>query len=819
MQLTRLEIKGFKSFGDKVTINFGEGITGIVGPNGCGKSNVVDAIRWVLGEQKISNLRSEKLENIIFNGTKKRKPTQMAEVSLSFVNTKNLLPVEYNEVTIARRFYRSGDSEYLLNGINCRLKDITNLFLDTGISSNSYAIIELGMVDDILNDKDNSRRHLFEEAAGISKFKIRKKETLRKLDDTDADLERVADLLFEIEKNMRSLERQAAQTQRYYRIREEYKYLSIELAKKSIQHQAEALDTINRQLGEESDRKTSLVRQAAEKEAQIAKARAGLIDQEKLLASRQRVLNEHQAKIRHYESEKKIKHERLKYLSDKSELLKEQIGQDKQSNQRASFAIQSLRQDLATAEVQGSEISGKLEQLKAEKEDQKGAYGCAAGRSAGTGRHGAKPARRNVPAHPRTGHPKDTDRVAGEGTGARINRFLQPVGECCGIRPAHRSPSGGARPKYSGELEALKAAEALDQERIAGMEKNTELIRDERQSLSRRLDARQNEYNLLKSLVDNLEGFPEAIRFLRKKTTWNKKAPLLSDIISCDEKFRVVIENYLEPFMNHYIVQDESEAYEAINLLSEAAKGRAHFFLLSKFEKFHPSEPRLFDHAIPATEVVEYDAKYKKLVSFVLDGVYIVTGSENSIPSDDEHVFITLNGKITRRRFSLSGGSVGLFEGKRIGRAKNLEKLQQEIKELQQKIDLATERFNEQLSELEALKKRSRRSVLESTQSAISRLEQQLITLQTRKDQVLELVNNSQVKREDIQGRIEVFRAESAGLSPMAEEAGHSWRNSSPGCRALVPNWQDLPKCSRSGRKPSTMKTSIFISIKTRSTA
>ena len=130
MQLTRLEIKGFKSFGDKVTIHFGEGVTGIVGPNGCGKSNIVDAIRWVLGEQRISILRSEKLENIIFNGTKKRKPTQMAEVSLSFDNTKNILPVEYNQVTVTRRFYRSGESEYLLNGVTCRLKDITNLFLE-----------------------------------------------------------------------------------------------------------------------------------------------------------------------------------------------------------------------------------------------------------------------------------------------------------------------------------------------------------------------------------------------------------------------------------------------------------------------------------------------------------------------------------------------------------------------------------------------------------------------------------------------------------------------------------------------------------------
>ena len=160
MQLTRLEIKGFKSFADKVIINFDQGITGIVGPNGCGKSNVVDAIRWVLGEQKSKVLRSDKMDNVIFNGTKTRKSTQLAEVSMSFDNTKNLLPIEYNQVTISRRFYRSGESEYQLNGVTCRLKDITNLFLDTGIASNTYAIIELSMIDDLLNDKDLSLIHI-----------------------------------------------------------------------------------------------------------------------------------------------------------------------------------------------------------------------------------------------------------------------------------------------------------------------------------------------------------------------------------------------------------------------------------------------------------------------------------------------------------------------------------------------------------------------------------------------------------------------------------------------------------------------------------
>ena len=185
MRLKSLEIKGFKSFGDKITVNFDEGITAIVGPNGCGKSNVVDAIRWVLGEQSTKTLRSEKMENIIFNGTKTRKPANLAEVSLTFDNTKNVLPTDYTTVTITRKLYRTGESEYRLNDVQCRLKDITDLFLDTGIGSDSYSIIELKMIEEILANKDNSRRSLFEEAAGISKYKIRKKQTLNKLKDTE----------------------------------------------------------------------------------------------------------------------------------------------------------------------------------------------------------------------------------------------------------------------------------------------------------------------------------------------------------------------------------------------------------------------------------------------------------------------------------------------------------------------------------------------------------------------------------------------------------------------------------------------------------
>src|ERR1700761_1691989 len=298
MQLTSLEIKGFKSFGDKITINFNEGVTAIVGPNGCGKSNVVDSIRWVLGEQSTRMLRSEKMDNIIFNGTKSRKPANLAEVSLTFDNTKNILPVEFSQVTLTRKLYRNGDSEYRLNDVQCRLKDITDLFLDTGVGSDSYAIIELRMVDEIINNKEGSRRNLFEEASGISKYKLRKKQTFSKLKDTEADLERVEDLLFEIEKNLKTLENQAKKTERYYRIRDQYKALSITLASFRIASFSESLSKIEEQEQKQKEERSGIATQIDTLEAAVQQQKVDSITREKNLATQQKATNEYVSKIR-----------------------------------------------------------------------------------------------------------------------------------------------------------------------------------------------------------------------------------------------------------------------------------------------------------------------------------------------------------------------------------------------------------------------------------------------------------------------------------------------------------------------------------------
>ncbi|HEU5291575.1 MAG TPA: chromosome segregation protein SMC [Cyclobacteriaceae bacterium] len=770
MQLAKLEIKGFKSFADKITINFDEGITGIVGPNGCGKSNVVDSIRWVLGEQKTSALRSEKMENVIFNGTSGRSALQMAEVSLTINNTKNILPTEYSQITITRRLYRSGESEYLLNGVICRLKDITNLFMDTGVASNSYAIIELGMVDDLLNDKDHSRRMLFEEAAGISKFKKRKKETLKKLEDTDADLERVEDLLFEIEKNMKSLEKQAKQTENYYRIKEEYKEKSIGLAKVVVSKQNEKFSTINQQVQLENDRKVELTAEIAEKEADIEKSKAELILKEKTLSSRQKTINEFVAKIRHYESEKQIKNERLKYLNDRALNLRDQIDQDKKSNERARFSIQSLEAERESAQQIQDEISQKLETLKAEYEEQK--------TITATLQHEVDTLRQVQREKQEESFQINKDVEIRE---IQVSSFKQELDRAASDSNQQSASLVEFENKLvelqteinekNNDLNNLKKEEEEVEERIIGMEKTIEMIREEMNTTNRKLDARQNEYNLTKSLVENLEGFPEAIKFLRKKIA--KNAPLLSDILTCSEEYRVAIENYLEQYLNYYIVDHESEAYEAINILSDASKGKAHFFILDSFEKFDSSPTRIYDNAFPATQIIEFDPKYRKLMSYILDKVYVYEGDIRNIPNDDENIFITKSGKLTKKRFSLSGGSVGLFEGKKIGRAKNLEKLEKEIKELTTKIDEIRNSLLQRQSDLERLKSNKMRHQVEELQNSIRQVNEEYVSFRTKREQFANMLSNADLRREDILEKIDSLLKELDELKPKAQDLQH----------------------------------------------
>src|SRR5947209_2288972 len=371
LRLKSLDIKGFKSFADKTLVNFDENITGIVGPNGCGKSNIVDSIRWVIGEQKISHLRSENLESLVFNGSKTRSASGLAEVSLTFENTRNLLPTEFSTVTITRKFYKNGESEYRLNDVQCRLKDIQNLFMDTGVSTDSYAIIELGMVDDLIKDKDNSRRRMLEQAAGISIYKTRKKEAKSKLDATEQDLARIEDLLFEINNQLKTLENQAKKAQKYYEIKKDYRDVSIELAKAALEGFNLSFRQLNEQHDTETDKRIALEAEIATEEASLEQERVGFIERENELHQLQQSFNELVQTVRTRENEKNLATQRLEYLRERESSLTQFLS-------RAEGQISGIEESIAFTQRQINEeeetlsgLTGQLEELRAQVDEKR----------------------------------------------------------------------------------------------------------------------------------------------------------------------------------------------------------------------------------------------------------------------------------------------------------------------------------------------------------------------------------------------------------------------------------------------------------------
>ncbi|MBD1431643.1 chromosome segregation protein SMC [Sphingobacterium sp. DN00404] len=762
MQLVKLEIKGFKSFGDKITINFNEGVTAIVGPNGCGKSNVVDAIRWVLGEQSTRMLRSEKMENIIFNGTANRKPANLAEVSLTFENNNKLLPTEFSTVTITRKLYRNGDSEYRLNDVKCRLKDITDLFLDTGLGADTYSIIELKMIDEIINNKDNSRRNLFEEASGISKYKVRKKQTLSKLKDTEADLDRVDDLLYEINKNLKQLETQAKKADKYFQLKEEYREASVGLAYYRLEGFSTDLERIGEQEKVQQERIKETSTKVESHENQLRTLREDILAKEKSLAVQQKSTNDYIHKIRSYESDKKIKNERFIHLQEKETRITAELNNDKNQLEHVQYIIKRLNEELF--EEQGKldvfrldigRNQTEVEELRAQQSSAKAKLDSFTQQSSELQNKIYKLEKDIAVLNIQ----KEALQQESIRTMTDASAKVEELNE---FNKAVENLEERVEQQQSQYDVALQTENALQQQ-IQTVEEQLNETRTQLNRESRLVDAKQNEYNLTKSLVDNLEGFPESIKFLRKNAGWKKSYPLFSDILFCKEEYRVAIENYLESVMNHYVVQDQQEAVQAIQLLSDASRGKANFFVLEAIQAVK-TKPQTPENTIPALEVVKVDKKYSLLCEQLLQHVFLLKPQasdslEEALP-DGDLVILHPEGKFSKNRLGLNGGSVGLFEGKRIGRAKNLESLTKEIKELNQKIEKLQQDEADAIDQLATLRITSQKDVIDELRMVLNRLNNELISVKTKQEQYQTFIATSQNRKQDIESKITVIQYE-----------------------------------------------------------
>ena len=759
MRLQNLEIKGFKSFADKTIVNFNKNIIGVVGPNGCGKSNIVDAIRWVLGEQKSSQLRSDKMTNVIFNGTKKRKQGNIAEVSLTFDNDKNILPTEYSTVTITRQLYRTGESEYRINGVPCRLKDIKTLFLDTGIGSNSYAIIALGMVDDLLADRENSRRRLFEQAAGISKYKSRKKETLLKLKGTTTDLDRVEDLLFEIDGNLKRLERQAKRAKKYFEIKESYKEQSLDLTLFQIQEHKSTYKTVEAKIKVEEDKLLKINVSATQLDADLEKAKAGNIDQEKALNERQRNLSQTVGNIRNKENDKKMLAQRIQFIQQNQTTLTTDITNTKTQIEQTEIDIEYYRGEVNSEKRIEAALENQLENVEERLEETRNNHG-----NLKTELDDFINDQRQLE---REIFSIEKEKAIQNAQIGNSNRDIERTNKEIEVRQKdvanleeRRQTQEALQIEKEVLINNLQETENQRQEQLKDTEVLIDHMREDLTKVNRQLDSKSNEYNLIKSLVDNLEGFPESIKFLNKNKNWDKQAPLLSDIFYCSPEYRVAIENYLEPYLSYYVVQDLEEALSAIQLLDKSKKGKANFFLLDAFVNQKAVEVEIISETTKALDVVELDVKYQDLANNLLGHVLINNAADNIQPLDSENmVVLSKSGKFIQRRFSISGGSVGVFEGKRIGRKKNLELLSKEIEDLKIQKEKFSTQFQELQTQQKILKSADKQHEIRKETEQLNRLKREAVSIQTRLENFETYLEEAKVKKEQAEKRIKIIQA------------------------------------------------------------
>ncbi len=707
MRLKSLEIKGFKSFADKTVITFDEGITGIIGPNGCGKSNIIDSIRWVIGEQKISALRSENLDALVFNGSKTRSASGLAEVSLTFENTKNLLPTEFSTVTVTRRFYKNGESEYRLNDVSCRLKDIHNLFLDTGVSTDSYAIIELGMVDDIIKDKENSRRRMLEQAAGITIYKTRKKEAKNKLDATEQDLARIEDLLFEINNQLKTLENQAKKAEKYFEIKGEFREVSIELAKAALEGFNITYKELNEQQDLEVNKRVQLEAEIAVEEAALEQEKVGFIEKERALQSMQQAFNDLLQNLRGKENDKNLATQKLHYLKEKENNLKEFL--DKATGQVKTIgdSIEYTQMQVGEEEAKLAELQDAVENAKLDIENKR--------RNFDERRSGVDALRGQFQQIQRNQFDAEKKVAVADTSIQNLQRAqtqltdeqTQRAQQLTQLQEVLVEKEETLVDKRNA-LADLQAHQEKTKSSIFETQQALEVLRSELAEENRKLDAKRNEYNLLKSLMDSMEGYPESIKFLHNNPDWNHSAPILSDIIYVKEEFRAAVENVLEPYLNYYVVNNLQEGLQAVHLLDAHQKGKANFFMLDKFADFR-SESSQPAGTFAALDVVEVDEQYKKLAQYLLSNVYIAE-NEEAINNSNSAIVLEKTGKFVKGKYTLTGGSVGLFEGKKIGRAKNLEKLAEDIIDQESVVNLLKSdiqfkhneviAFNDQLKEV-----------------------------------------------------------------------------------------------------------------------
>lgn len=763
MHLSKLEIFGFKSFANKTGLSFSRGITGIVGPNGCGKTNIVDAIRWCLGEQKSSTLRSDKMENVIFNGTRNKKPMGMAEVSITFLNDDGKLPSEYTEVTITRRIFRSGESEYLLNKNICRLKDITNLFMDTGMGTNAYSVIELKMIETILSSKAEERRRMFEEAAGVNKYKLRRRLALKKLDEVKADLTRVNDIVSEVEKNVRSLERQAKKADKYNQVQSVLREKELDLAEREFSLYVKNKNEEQQRIEEYTQRKEQVdidIRKI-ENELIVFRTQINQVDSE--LRQKRSEIFSHTEKLHTAQRNISVSEERLKSLESNLDRFKKELEElhfqiesaedsiieNQNKLDEFSSAIQKVESGITTTDdtilQRRNDVEGKRQQLKNLNEE------------------ALKVDKEISSKQNLLGNSQKTLTKADENVdrlNQRIQKITNDIAKTVGYLEDLSNEKTHAENKFE-ESEKIYSDKLKEKERL---EKYLSELKNKELDEKSMLNALKDKIEFLQTLITNLEGVSKGSKVLIENSNWTEKdKTLFADVGNTEEKYRFALEAALKTVLNNLLIENFEDLQKASSYLKNNDLGKASFYLLNGSEngkKTFVEKLGVYSLKRKAKKIekeesflewtlslVKTDDKWKPYFDKVLSNTAVVKNLDAAIDLSHKYTgynFVTLEGDIVQSSGIVEAGSSPKQDETLFGRKQLLVNLKNELPNYQKNLEKLKEEIElteEQISSID-LKSLSEQGKL--ILNDITNLEKQISQFEFEKKKASEEIDKAQ---------------------------------------------------------------------------
>lgn len=793
MYLSQLELIGFKSFAKRTKIRFHPGVTGIVGPNGCGKSNIVDAVRWVMGEQKGSILRSERMEQVIFNGSESRRPLGMAEVNLTIENNQEILPSEYSEITIARRLYRNGESEYLFNREKTRLKDIIDLFLDTGLGANSYGLISPELVSRILTEDPYERRSLFEEAAGIAKYKLRVKTAKRRLETVNDNLDRLIDILTEVESNVRSLKRQYNAAKRYEELREKNEEIGTTLLALERNGLVDELDRIHSSMNDTRHRLGRRREDRRSVEEILKKAAESIGQSEENISSIRSEWENHRARTVNLENRLLLIDEKERNEVNQRERTIESIQRAEQSG---TFLKERLNRHQSSLEILQKEVEG----MKRKAEEAAQAF-----ESSETELNGI-----------RADLKSDEEKTAGFRSGindlerekttctVKIASIKERDADLASEKKSITDDLAGLKERrdaLEGEKNSLDKARSQIESDISGLEEELEKLRKERKgaevrrsSLEIKLEKRKSELQFLKSLLESGGGIPEgAVNLLAKKPQGIIES--VGNLLGVKPEHVPAVEAALGEAVNFIVSESRKDGAEALSILKSGSGGRATIIPLdSRFPLERPQEPPGAGALGAADSLVECDSRYRELVSFLLGGVLVVESLEAAQKVRDsgdwKGLIVTLEGEALGE-FTLSGGRSG-EKYPAVGRKRRIGEITAEIESIMDKmnsVDAELKETDGKLSSLEkamlsALENRRRSDEtlkrivgeIASVEAETAALRSRMVKIESEKARLAEEKSSEEAKLADITGKSNSAGKELAEVEKVLNERRQLFR-------------------------------------------